>query len=118
MSILSIRKILLRHAALPRPQLLKVRSLSDRQNVHGRYNILYYEHAPYYIRPSWLERWSLQAWMVWARGRPLPGDEGEKYHPKGYKIMELGPKAALGRSAQSTDEVQRLLFKGACPFRA
>lgn len=30
-------------------------------------------------------------------GLPLPGDEGEKYAPDGYKIEEIGPEAMKGK---------------------
>lgn len=30
-------------------------------------------------------------------GLPLPGDEGEKYWPGGYRIGEIGPTRVLGK---------------------
>lgn len=52
-------------------------------------------------------------------GLPVPGDEGDKYFPKGYKTLEMGPKAFQGKGGEEVkEEVERLkgFRMGGCPF--
>lgn len=52
-------------------------------------------------------------------GLPVPGDEGDKYFPKGYIIAEVGPKGFQGKGGEEVKEtVERLrrVRTGGCPF--
>lgn len=52
-------------------------------------------------------------------GRPLPGDEGEKYYPRGYLIEEVGPKRFEGKGKEDVRRTRERLEgerKGQCPF--
>ena len=52
-------------------------------------------------------------------GLPVPGDEGDRYWPNGYKIAEVGPESMKGNGAEyMRASKERLLgerMKG-CPF--
>jgi hypothetical protein len=52
-------------------------------------------------------------------GRPLPGDEGDKYYPRGYTIQDIGPKYFEGKGGKALEEIMEE-FKGyrtgKCPF--
>ena len=52
-------------------------------------------------------------------GLPVPGDEGDKYFPGGYKISEVGPDAMRGRGIGYREASKERLvgerIKG-CPF--
>ena len=57
--------------------------------------------------------------MSWIMGLPVPGDEGDKYSPGGYKISDIGPKAMRGKGEdyrRATNE--RLVGERmkSCPF--
>ncbi|MCJ1282961.1 hypothetical protein MMC26_002288 [Xylographa opegraphella] len=114
-----IRKAILRYAMLPRLSSQRARRLSDKLNEHGRYHLKAYDNAPLYIRATLWERWSLQAWMLWLLGRPLPGDAERKHHSQGYKIGEIGPERMIGKGAQTMNETKARLeaqASGTCPF--
>ena len=116
---MTLRKVVLRYAMLPRPSSRRARRLSDQLNEYGRYYFKSYDYAPFYVRATWRERWSPQAWMFWVLGRPLPGDAKHQYHAKGYKILEIGPERLVGKGAQLMEETKARLegeALGTCPF--
>ena len=52
-------------------------------------------------------------------GQPVPGDDGDKYMPEGYKIHEIGPRSMRGRGEsywrESREGLVEERMKG-CPF--
>ena len=52
-------------------------------------------------------------------GLPIPGDKGDKYWPRGYKIHEIGPESMRGKGeAYARESKEKLVaerMKG-CPF--
>lgn len=52
-------------------------------------------------------------------GLPVPGDEGDKYRPGGYKISEVGPDFMKGKGedhmSASKEKLVGERMKG-CPF--
>ncbi|MCJ1466027.1 hypothetical protein MMC07_004646, partial [Pseudocyphellaria aurata] len=109
--LFGIRKLFLRHLALPRPSFLRVSPLSDTPTEQGSYFTNKYEAAPFYVQPTVWSRWQPTAWMSWCLGLPLPGDDGDRYFPKGYRIAEVGPTRMRGTGAEyareSMDRLQR-----------
>jgi hypothetical protein len=53
-----------------------------------------------YVEPTFANRWCLQSWGDWAAGRPIPGDEGDKYFPQGYKSSVMGPAFLAGKGLE------------------
>ena len=52
-------------------------------------------------------------------GLPVPGDEGDKYWPQGYKTEDVGPKAMRGKGGEYVrEEKEKVLEMRArgCPF--
>lgn len=52
-------------------------------------------------------------------GLPLPGDEGDKYWPGGYRIGEMGPRGWLGKGEREMNvgiEGLRARRTGGCVF--
>lgn len=52
-------------------------------------------------------------------GLPLPGDEGDKYHPEGYKIPQVGPDKMSGKGevfVKGAVEEMRRTRTGGCIF--
>ncbi|KAL9095926.1 MAG: hypothetical protein Q9165_001924 [Trypethelium subeluteriae] len=58
-------------------------------------------------------RWEPKALIYWALGRKIPGDDGDRYHPDGYTISEVGPKFERGRgTAEMKLDKQRMNARG------
>jgi len=102
-TLLVLRRFILRHLVLPRPSFLGLQRTSANKSENRTYMVDYFA-APYYVKPTIFNRWGPAAWISWLSGLPLPGDDGGKYGPQGYKIVELGPN--LGRSAQAVTEAE------------
>lgn len=122
-AFLSIRRLVLRHLALPRPWFLSgERTTPDPDPTTGRYHQSNYVTFPYYVKPSFWKRYGPDTWLSWLFGTPLPGDEGEKYHPEGYLLDEIGPDKMEGKGkewmAQERVSVEGKIRDGACPFAA
>jgi hypothetical protein len=52
-------------------------------------------------------------------GRPVPGDEGDKYYPSGYNISDVGPKYFEGKGRKELEETMEQFKEvrtGKCPF--
>lgn len=52
-------------------------------------------------------------------GRPVPGDEGDKYYPHGYRIADVGPRYFEGKGTKALEETMEELKgrrTGKCPF--
>jgi hypothetical protein len=74
---------------------------------------------PTYVKPGFMNRWSLEAWFVWAFGGNLPGDKGGTFAPEGYKIEEMGPRGLQGKGLEemrATEERLRSERPLGCPF--
>ena len=53
-------------------------------------------------------------------GLPVPGDEGDKYRPSGYKIPEVGPDSMRGKGADHMRASKERLVgerMKVCPFK-
>lgn len=118
-SMLSLRKLYLRYLALPRPNFLRLDVFTEEPNKHGRNFVLFYEGAPFYVQPTAWNRWGPVAWLKWALGQPLPGDDGDKYYPQGYYTPDLGPKYFEGKGRKELDSMKeeiKIQRSGQCPF--
>lgn len=86
----------------------------------GRYNSVEYLSHPWYVKPSFKNRWAPRAWITRFLGRKLPGDDGNKYAPEGYIFEELGPSNLVGKGLNEmakTEQILREENRGGCPFR-
>ncbi|KIW06963.1 uncharacterized protein PV09_02622 [Verruconis gallopava] len=114
---LHIRKYIIRYLFLPRPQAMKMRVTSEKPNKYGKYNVMYYEVEPWYYPDNFTNRWlSLQTWVKWMRGLPIPGPQ---YKPEGYDVPNVGPKHLEGKgTAEMAQTKERLMAsgRGGCPF--
>ncbi|KAJ5728822.1 uncharacterized protein N7483_003330 [Penicillium malachiteum] len=117
--LLTTRKLFIRYLMLPRPQFLKVNNISQQPDEHNKFYLTSWEAAPYYVKPTFWNRWGPTAWLTWALGRPVPGDEGDKYYPSGYHIQDIGPKFFEGKGQKAIEETMKELEitrTGKCPF--
>lgn len=117
--IFSVRKFLLRNLSLPRPYLLRVHNASDSPSPEGRFFFKKYDALPYYVKPTFFNRWGPGAWISSIMGLPVPGDEDDTYYPNGYKTSEVGPKFFVGKGTEEAAETVKTLKTkrtGGCPF--
>ncbi|TIA01144.1 hypothetical protein D6C82_04019 [Aureobasidium pullulans] len=101
---LATRKLVLRHLALPRPFAWRKQIVADDVNPHGRIFKLIWDTEPWYVEPTFANRWCLQSWVDWMAGRPIPGDEGEKYFPQGFKSSHMGPAFLVGKGLAQAEK--------------
>lgn len=116
--VLGIRTFLLRYLSPPRPSFLRLQEL-ERPGPDGRTSLRIWEGAPYYVRLTFWRRWGPGAWASRLLGLPVPGDEGDKYWPRGYTIPEIGPEIMAGKGVRIAKETVAGLQKtrtGGCPF--
>ncbi|PLB45065.1 67 kDa myosin-cross-reactive antigen family protein [Aspergillus steynii IBT 23096] len=104
-SLMDMRKFFLRYLSLPRPYFLRSDVFTDQPNEYGRFYVRVWVAAPYYVQPTFLNRWGPGAWVSRMLGLPLPGDEGDKYYPNGYDTADLGPKYFEGRGRKTEARV-------------
>ena len=50
-----------------------------------------WDALPYYVKPTFWNRWGLGAMMSRLNSLPVPGDQGQRFCPMGYSIPDLGP---------------------------
>ncbi|KAK5790806.1 hypothetical protein VI817_008093 [Penicillium citrinum] len=108
-SMFQLRRLCLRYVALPRPSFLRLDVFNEEPNQHGRNFVLFYEGAPFYVQPTIWNRWGPMAWLKWSLGQALPGDEGDKYYPQGYRTADLGPKYFEGIGRKEVEKLRETL---------
>lgn len=117
-ALFTVRKFVLRYLMLPRPQFLRVHNTTREPSQAGTYYVLNYVAHPWYVKPNFWNRY-VRAWQSWIMGLPVPGDEGDKYRPSGYKIPEVGPDSMKGQGADyMRASKERLVSERVkrCPF--
>ncbi|KAJ5491166.1 hypothetical protein N7539_002733 [Penicillium diatomitis] len=118
-SILFLRKWVLRHLCLPRPYALRKAPFTENLDENGRVFVTQWDAAPYYVKPTFWNRWGPTALFTRVLGLPVPGDEGDKYYPEGYQIEDVGPTYFEGKghkTLQKTMEEYKGYRTGKCPF--
>ena len=119
-TILEVRKLVLRHFSLPRPEFMRKQLIpTNADGKTGRFNAIKYSSYPWYVKPSLIRRWGSWAWMTRLLGRKLPSDDGNRYAPEGYIFTEIGPQAFKGKGIEEMDETCSRLAnqgRGGCPF--
>jgi hypothetical protein len=119
--LFSIRKPILRHLCLPRPEFMRFCNVIHKPDpVTGAYHVVTWVAEPYYVKPTLWNRWLSPTAIVTRLMRfPLPGDQGDKYHPRGYDPADMGPKTFEGKGKEFMESEMRALEKerrGQCPF--
>jgi hypothetical protein len=98
---------------------LRYSSHTEEPDENNRFFLTQWEAAPYYVKPTLWNRWGPMAWLTRAMGRPVPGDEGDKYYPSGYNISDVGPKYFEGKGRKELEETMEQFKEvrtGKCPF--
>lgn len=115
---LTMRSYLLRYLVLPRLHWNRVETTQDKRKDGRKVFLTRYVRAPYYVEPTFWNRWGFGAWGKRLAGLPLPGGpDGAKYMPEGFTARTVGP--AVGRARQDAMEdavTLRAEGKARCPF--
>ncbi|KAK9802332.1 putative ER-bound oxygenase mpaB/mpaB'/Rubber oxygenase catalytic domain-containing protein [Seiridium cardinale] len=116
---LLLRKLALRHLALPRFTPLR-RHNESTDSVDEPLQLSWsYGNYPFYVRPTLWNRWGPGAWAIWLYGGKVPGDQPREYMSRGYKFEDLGPVNCTGKGGDEMKaDVERMKTKGmgGCPF--
>ncbi|KAK6071497.1 hypothetical protein SCUP515_07893 [Seiridium cupressi] len=116
---LLLRKLALRHLALPRFTPLR-RHNESTDSVDEPLQLSWsYGNYPFYVRPTLWNRWGPGAWAIWLYGGKVPGDQPREYMSRGYKFEDLGPVNCTGKGGDEMKaDFERMKTKGmgGCPF--
>ncbi|CAG7943226.1 unnamed protein product [Penicillium salamii] len=116
-SLRELRKLFLRHLALPRVGAVK--PVNETPNSTGLYSFGRKTLQPWYMEPTFLSSWGPGAMLVRALGGKVPGSRGDRYHPQGYDLMTIGPEPQKEKGAEemvSDMEIIRARRMTSCPF--
>ncbi|EGD98185.1 hypothetical protein TESG_05571 [Trichophyton tonsurans CBS 112818] len=103
-TILNARRHIVRYFFPPRPSCMRFQPLSNKADKDGRYYLQTYDSKPFYIKPTISSRWFSPAAIIRrVLGLPLPGDNGNEYYPRGYRLEELGPSWILDKKTINQD---------------
>ncbi|KAJ9259305.1 hypothetical protein DTO207G8_868 [Paecilomyces variotii] len=113
------RKYFIRYLSPPRPYFLRYDVFTENPDENGRNFFQYWDIVPYYVKPTLWNRWGPAAWVRRVMGLPLPGDDGDRYYPRGYRTSEVGPRYFEGKGSAKMVEIKSVLARkrrGQCPF--
>lgn len=119
--MISIRKFLLRNLTLPRPEGRRVRLLSDTPDpTTGLHTANFWIVEPWYVKPTFWNRWGLKAILSRLRGGAVPVENGP-WRDGGYDLRTIGPAAQEGRGREEMEAIFEALkgteYALGCPFR-
>lgn len=113
-----MRKLFLRHLALPRYGAVKlVHETPDEKT--GLYHFGRKTLQPWYMEPNFWSSWGPGALIVRAFGGKIPGSRGDRYHPQGYDLMTIGPEPQKEKgSCEMISDIEVIRSRGVatCPF--
>lgn len=122
-SVLALRRVLLRYLSLPRPDSKRVRVLNETPNpTTGLWNTKLWIAHPWYLQPTFLNRWGLKALFVRLFGTGAVPSAQNEYREAGYDVWTIGPTAQEGRGREEMEamvaEMKAMDYAGGCPFHA
>ncbi|KAG7436085.1 hypothetical protein ACKRZS_014094 [Fusarium odoratissimum] len=118
-SLLLVRKLIVRYLCLPR--LAPSIYLSDPDEQTGRIKSYHYMKEPFYVPPTFWQRWNPEAIITWLSGGLLPGDGGPSMKSEGFLFEDLGPDKVVGKGVEETKGFEAIVktkaFAG-CPYKS
>ncbi|KAJ5568977.1 hypothetical protein N7450_011463 [Penicillium hetheringtonii] len=115
-----LRKLLLRNLTLPRSDSAAVKLVHEMPNPEPNlYNFEEKGLQPWYIKPTFWSKWGPGSFIVRVFGGKVPGSRGDRYQPRGYDLMTIGPDPQKGRGMEemkSDIEEIRARSIATCPF--
>ncbi|EZF27204.1 hypothetical protein H112_00793 [Trichophyton rubrum D6] len=117
---LALRQFVARHLLLPRPYWRRaVRHSEEGDDGSSPHSVLAWDNAPYYVKPTLWNRWGPEALYTRLLGKPVPGDDGDKYFPNGFVTSSVGPQRFLGKGEEYHGQMKKKLQAERtrqCPF--
>lgn len=122
-TLITTRKFLLRYFALPRPESKAVRTLNGSPDpTTGLYTTNLWIAQPWYIEPSFKNRWGLKAMFARLFGDGAVPTRDGPYKEAGYDLRTIGPAAQEKRGHEEMEVIfeglRGMNFAGGCPFHA
>ncbi|RBA09581.1 hypothetical protein FPRO05_06718 [Fusarium proliferatum] len=117
--LLLVRKLIVRYLCLPR--LAPSIYLSDPDEQTGRIKSYHYMKEPFYVPPTFWQRWNPEAIITWLSGGLLPGDGGPSMKSEGFLFEDLGPEKVVGKGIEETksfEEVVKTKAFAGCPYKS
>ncbi|KAF7128280.1 hypothetical protein CNMCM5793_002822 [Aspergillus hiratsukae] len=120
-AVVTIRRFILRYLCLPRREARAVRVLADEPDpVTGLYTINLWIAQPWYVKPTFSNRWGVKALFSWGFGDGAVPSEKGLYREQGYDLRTIGPAAQEKRGLEGTESIYANLkerdYAGMCPF--
>nr|XP_036578713.1 uncharacterized protein CTRU02_11304 [Colletotrichum truncatum]KAF6786046.1 hypothetical protein CTRU02_11304 [Colletotrichum truncatum] len=116
----NLRKLYLRHLALPRSSYFAVKLVDEAPNPQTKlYNFQRKVLQPWYMKPTFWSAWGPSALLLRAVGGKAPGSRGDRYYPQGYDLMTIGPEPQKGKGQDDMiPDIQVIKARGiaTCPF--
>ncbi|SPO06382.1 uncharacterized protein DNG_09071 [Cephalotrichum gorgonifer] len=105
-TIFAARRLFVGWLSLPRPSWLAVKRLDEEKDpITGKYWTYVSFSHPWYIKPTFANRWGPEAMMLRLLGGVIPSKDAE-YCPDGYDITEIGPEKMKGKGHDEMDEIR------------
>ncbi|KAM5458159.1 hypothetical protein MaudCBS49596_000071 [Microsporum audouinii] len=118
-NILALRQFVARHLLLPRPYWRRAVRHVEGSHASAPFHALAWDNVPYYVKPTLWNRWGPEALFTRLLGKPVPGDDGDKYSPDGFNPPDVGPLRFSGKGKEYHDQMKKRLQAertGQCPF--
>jgi hypothetical protein len=64
---------------------------------------------PFYVPPTFWQRWNPEACITRLSGGLLPGDGGAKMKPEGFLFEDLGPNRVVGKGVEETKKFEEIV---------
>ncbi|KAE8137992.1 hypothetical protein BDV38DRAFT_282600 [Aspergillus pseudotamarii] len=122
-SSVAMRKFILRYLSLPRPDFMAVRVLDAAPDPYsGRYAIKEWLDNPWYVKPTFPNRWGLNSWSVRLFGTGNVPTNNGSFRDEGYDIRAIGPQIMENKGQAEVEAIFEKLRKKdvptGCPFHA
>lgn len=118
-----MRKSILRYLSLPRPESKAVRVLNESPDPStGLYTWNIWIEHPWYVKPTFKNRWGLKALFVRMFGNGAIPSEMDTYKESGYDLRTIGPARQEKRGQDGMEAIFQSLkgtnYASRCPFHA
>ncbi|KNG84932.1 hypothetical protein ANOM_006406 [Aspergillus nomiae NRRL 13137] len=119
----AIRKFILRYLSLPRPDFMAVKVLDATPDPStGRYTVKEWLDNPWYVKPTFSNRWGLKSWSVRLFGTGNVPTKNGPFRDEGYDIKAIGPQIMENKGQAEVEEIFENFRKrdipAGCPFHA
>ncbi|GAB1194399.1 hypothetical protein APSETT444_003644 [Aspergillus pseudonomiae] len=119
----AIRKFILRYLSLPRPDFMAVKVLDATPDPStGRYVVKEWLDNPWYVKPTFLNRWGLKSWLVRLFGTGNVPTKNGPFRDEGYDIKAIGPQIIKNKGQAEVEAILENFRKrdipAGCPFHA